>query len=440
MNHLTHPNTQITYHTQIKKEMSKGKVCLAYSGGLDTSIILAWLLEQGYEVVAFMANVGQEEDFKAAEEKAMKIGATKFVCVDCREDFVKDILFPAVQVNAVYEDVYLMGTSLARPVIAKAQIDVAEQEGCFAVAHGCTGKGNDQIRFELSFYALKPDVQCIAPWRLPEFFERFAGRADLLEYAAEKGIPVAQTKAKPWSTDENQAHISYEAGILEDPNTTPPKDMWKLTVDPLDAPDKPQDLTIDFEKGLPVKVSYTCNETGKEVVATTPLDIFLTVSNVARANGVGRIDIVENRYINLKSRGCYEQAPLTVLRRAHVDLEGLVLDKEIRGIRDQFVTPTYSKLLYNGSYFTPECEYIRSMIEPSQKTVNGTVRLSLYKGNVIVLGRYSNTEKLYDATESSMDELTGFMPTDTTGFIAIQAIRIKKYGQSKKDNNEKLTL
>lgn len=420
--------------------MSKGKVCLAYSGGLDTSVILAWLLDQGYEVVAFMANVGQEEDFEAAKEKALKIGATKFVCVDCREEFVKDILFPAVQVNAVYEDVYLLGTSLARPVIAKVQIDVAEKEGCFAVAHGCTGKGNDQIRFELSFYALKPDVKVIAPWRLPEFFERFAGRADLINYAAEKGIPVAQTKAKPWSTDENQAHISYEAGILEDPNTTPPKDMWKLIVDPLDAPDQPQDITIDFQKGLPVKVQFKDNSTGKDVVATSPLDIFLTVSKVARANGVGRIDIVEDRYINLKSRGCYEQAPLTVLRKAHIDLEGLVLDKEVRALRDQFVTPSYSRLLYNGSYFTPECEYIRSMIQPSQNTVNGTVRVRLYKGNVIILGRYSETEHLYDATESSMDELTGFMPTDTTGFIAIQAIRIKKYGQAKRDKGEKLTL
>lgn len=420
--------------------MSKGKVCLAYSGGLDTSIILAWLLDQGYEVVAFMANVGQEEDFKAAEEKALKIGATKYVCVDVREEFVEKILFPAVQVNAVYEDVYLLGTSLARPVIAKAQIDVAEKEGCFAVAHGCTGKGNDQIRFELAFYALKPDIKCITPWRMPEFFERFAGRKDLLDYAAEKGIPVTQTKAKPWSTDENQAHISYEAGILEDPNTTPPKDMWKLITDPTDAPEKPQDLAIEFSKGVPVKLSYKCNQTGKDVVVTKPLDIFLAASNLGRAHGVGRIDIVEDRYINLKSRGCYEQAPLTILRKAHVDLEGLTLDKEVRHLRDQFVTPAYSSQLYNGAYFSPECEFIRSMIQPSQKTVNGTVRLSLYKGNVFILGRYSETENLYDATESSMDELTGFLPTDTTGFIAIQSIRIKKYGQSKKDKNDPITL
>ncbi|AET40011.1 argininosuccinate synthase Ecym_5244 [Eremothecium cymbalariae DBVPG len=418
--------------------MVNGKVCLAYSGGLDTSVILAWLLEQGYEVVAFMANVGQEEDFAAAEEKALKIGASKFVCVDCREEFVKDVLFPAVQVNAVYEDVYLLGTSLARPVIAKAQIDVAEREGCFAVSHGCTGKGNDQIRFELGFYALKPDVKVIAPWREPEFFNRFAGRNDLLEYASVKGIPVAQTKAKPWSTDENQAHISYEAGILEDPDVTPPKDMWKLITDPEDAPDVPEDVTVVFERGIPVKIVYKEGQVVKEAVE--PLDIFLTASKVARRNGVGRIDIVENRYINLKSRGCYEQAPLTLLRRAHVDLEGLTLDKEVRHLRDQFVTPTYSRLLYNGSYFTPECEYVRAMIPPSQNTVNGQVRLRLYKGNLVVLGRSSSTENLYDASESSMDELTGFEPTDTSGFIAIQAIRVKKYGQSKIDRNEPLTL
>lgn len=216
--------------------MSKGKVCLAYSGGLDTSVILAWLIEEGYEVIAFLADVGQEEDFEAAREKALKIGATKFVVKDVRREFVEELCFPAVQTNAIYENVYLLGTSLARPVIARAQIDVAREEGCFAVSHGCTGKGNDQVRFELAFYALKPDVKVIAPWRDPEFIKRFVGRKDLLEYAASKGIPVAQTKAKPWSTDENLAHISFEAGILEDPDTTPPKDMWKLTVDPTDAP------------------------------------------------------------------------------------------------------------------------------------------------------------------------------------------------------------
>lgn len=415
--------------------MSKGKVCLAYSGGLDTSVILAWLLEEGYEVVAFMANIGQEEDFEAAEKKALAIGATKFVCVDVRKEFVDEVLFPAIQVNAIYENVYLLGTSLARPVISKAQIDVAEQEGCFAVSHGCTGKGNDQVRFELSFYALKPDVKVIAPWRDPVFFKRFAGRKDLLDYAAEKGIPVAQTKAKPWSTDENMAHISFEAGILEDPDTTPPKDMWKLTVDPQDAPEQPEDFQIEFSKGKPVKLTLA---DGTSV--TDPVELFLTANAIARRNGVGRIDIVENRFIGIKSRGCYETPGLTILRSTHIDLEGLTLDREVRAIRDTFVTPSYSKLLYNGMYFTPECEYVRSMIQPSQNTVNGLVRARCYKGSLIILGRSSSTEKLYDATESSMDELTGFEPQEASGFIAVQAIRIKKYGEKAREDGNGLTL
>ncbi|QPG73005.1 argininosuccinate synthetase [Brettanomyces nanus] len=415
--------------------MSKGKVCLAYSGGLDTSVILAWLIEQGYEVVAFMANIGQEEDFEAAKIKALAIGATKFVCVDIQEEYVKKVLFPAIQVNAIYENVYLLGTALARPVIAKAQIAVAEQEGCFAVTHGCTGKGNDQVRFELSFYALQPDIKVITPWREPSFFKRFAGRQDLLDYATEKGIPVHQTKSKPWSTDENMAHISFEAGILEDPNHTPPKDMWKLTVDPLDAPDEPEDFTIQYKQGIPVKLTLA---DGTEV--SDPVKLFLTANAIARRNGVGRIDIVENRFIGIKSRGCYETPGLTILRSCHVDLEGLTLDREVRAIRDSYVTPTYSRLLYNGKYFTPECEYVRTMIAPSQKTVNGVVRARCYKGSLSILGRYSSTEHLYDATESSMDELTGFEPVDASGFIAIQSIRIKKYGQSARKDGGSLNL
>lgn len=409
--------------------MSKGKVCLAYSGGLDTSIILAWLLEQGYEVIAFMANIGQEEDFEAARAKALKIGASKYVLVDVREEFIKKVLYPAIQVNAIYENVYLLGTSLARPVIAKAQIQVAEQEGCFAVSHGCTGKGNDQVRFELSFYALKPDVKCITPWREPEFFNRFQGRKDLLAYAEEKGIPVTQTQAKPWSTDENLAHISFEAGILEDPNTTPPKDMWKLTVDPTEAPDAPETVDIHFSEGQPVKL------VSKDGTVSDPVDLFLTANKIARRNGVGRIDIVENRFIGIKSRGCYETPGLTLLRSAHIDLEGLTLDREVRALRDSFVTVNYSRILYNGLYFTPEGEYVRLMIGPAQKTVNGVVRVALYKGSVQILGRYSETEKLYDATESSMDELTGFAPEDATGFIKVQAIRIKKYGEQVREHN-----
>ena len=405
---------------------------MAYSGGLDTSVILAWLLEQGYEVIAFMADVGQEEDFEAAREKALKVGASKFVVEDVRKEFVEELCYPAIASNAIYENVYLLGTSLARPVIARAQIAVAEREGCFAVSHGCTGKGNDQVRFELAFYALKPDVKVIAPWRDPEFIQKFVGRKDLLDYAAAKGIPVAQTKAKPWSTDENLAHISFEAGILEDPDTTPPKDMWKLTVDPEDAPNKPELFEVYFENGLPSKLVY---ESGKEV--TEPVELFLTANKIARRNGVGRIDIVENRFIGIKSRGCYETPGLTLLRFAHIDLEGLTLDREVRQIRDQYVTPTWARILYNGLYFSPEGEYVRALIPPSQKTVNGKVRLSAYKGNLTILGRSSDTEKLYDATTASMDELTDFDPTDTTGFIAVQAIRIKKYGESKLEKGEK---
>ncbi|KAH2711171.1 argininosuccinate synthetase [Aspergillus fumigatus] len=396
--------------------MSKGKVCLAFSGGLDTSVILKWLIDEGYEVVAFTANVGQEEDFDAIREKALKLGAVKCEIADLRREFIEQLCFPAIACNAIYENVYLLG--------------------CFAVSHGCTGKGNDQVRFELAFYALQPDIKVIAPWRDPAFYNRFAGRNDLLSYAAEKGIPVTSTKAKPWSMDENLAHCSYEAGILEDPNVTPPADMWKLTQDPLTAPDQPEDFTVDFETGIPVKLEYT--EGGQKKVATDAVDLFLTANTIARRNGVGRIDIVENRFIGIKSRGCYETPGLTCLRAAHIDLEGLVLDREVRALRDQFVTFNYSKLLYNGLYFSPEREFLEASITASQKTVNGQVRCRAYKGSISILGRSSETEKLYDMSESSMDEIGDFAPTETTGFIGVSAIRLKKYGQMKQANGEKM--
>ena len=395
---------------------------------------VAWLIEEGYDVVCFMAAIGQEEDFKAAREKALKIGAKECYIEELNDEFVKELCFPAIQCNAIYENVYLLGTSLARPVIARAQIAVAQKENCQFVSHGCTGKGNDQVRFELAFYALQPDIQVIAPWRIPRFYETFKGRNDLLDYAAQKGIPVTSTKSKPWSMDENLAHCSYEAGILEDPDTTPPSDMWKLTADPiLSAPDEPEDIVVDFEKGLPVKLSSTSQK-----VATDPTDIFLTANTLARKHGVGRIDIVENRFIGLKSRGCYETPGLTILRNAHIDLEGLVLDREVRALRDQFVTVNYSKILYNGLYFSPEREFLEASIKESQKSVNGQVRLRLYKGNCIVLGRSSQTEKLYDASESSMDEIGAFEPFETGGFIKVQAIRLKKYGQKKSEAGERL--
>ncbi|KAH0582561.1 Argininosuccinate synthase [Termitomyces sp. J132] len=402
-----------------------GRVLLAYSGGLDTSCILAWLIEQGYEVYAFMANVGQEEDFVAAEAKALQVGAKKFFLEDLTREFVTELIYPAVQANCIYENVYLLGTSLARPVIARGMIAVAEREGCDFVSHGCTGKGNDQVRFELAFYGLKPDIKVIAPWRLPEFYNRFAGRQALLDYAAQKGIPVAQTKAKPWSTDENLFHISYEAGILEDPNTTPPVDMWKLTVAPEDAPQTPERLSIEFKTGLPVKITVP----DQNKVYTDPVEIFLALNALARKHGVGRIDIVENRFIGVKSRGCYESPGATILRVAHMDLEGLTLDRNVRALRDQFVTIELSRILYNGHFFTPEREFVTSSIPASQRTVNGVVRLKLYKGNVVVEGRKS-PEGLYDEQQSSMDELGGFEPTDTSGFIQIESIRIKKWAQA----------
>ncbi|KAK7687758.1 Argininosuccinate synthase [Cerrena zonata] len=404
---------------------SKGRVLLAYSGGLDTSCILAWLIEEGYEVYAFMADVGQEEDYEAARKKALAVGAKKFFLEDLKSEFITELIYPALQANCIYENVYLLGTSLARPVIARGMMAVAAKEGCDFVSHGCTGKGNDQVRFELAFYGLKPDIKVIAPWRIPAFYHRFAGRQALLAFAAEKNIPVTQTAAKPWSTDENLYHISYEAGILEDPNTTPPADMWKLTVSPENAPTTPEQISIEFKAGLPVKVTVP----EQQKTYTDGVEIFLALNALARKHGIGRIDIVENRFIGVKSRGCYESPGATILRAAHVDLEGLTLDRNVRALRDQFVTVELSKILYNGHWFTPEREFITSAIPASQRTVNGVVRLKLYKGNVIIEGRYSD-EGLYDEKESSMDELGGFEPVDTTGFIAIESIRIKKWAQA----------
>lgn len=372
---------------------------------------------------------------------------------DLRREFVEELCFPAIQCNALYEGTYLLGkshsqlrrccikltiplrisgTSLARPVISRAQIAVAQKESCVAVSHGCTGKGNDQVRFELAFYALQPSIKVIAPWRLPEFYNRFAGRNDLLNFAAEKNIPVTSTKSKPWSMDENLAHCSYEAGILEDPDTTPPEDMWKLTNDPKSAPSEPEDFTITFTAGIPTKL---VTSTG---TITEPLELFLAANAIARKHGVGRIDIVENRFIGIKSRGCYETPGLTILWAAHLDLEGLTLDREVRALRDQFATVGWSRCLYNGLYFSPEREYLEHAVVAAQGSVNGQVRCRVFKGHFSILGRSSDTEKLYDMSESSMDEIGSFEPSDTTGFIAIQAIRLKKYGATKAEKGERL--
>lgn len=414
--------------------MSKGRVCLAYSGGLDTSTILKWLINENYTVVCFLANVGQEEDWKAVEEKALKLGAEKMVIRDLQQTFVNEMVFRAVQCNAIYEDRYLLGTSLARPVIAREQVRVAHEYKCDILSHGCTGKGNDQVRFELAWQALDPSMRILAPWRIPEFINRFQGRNDLLEYAKKNDIPVSSTPKAPWSMDENLVHCSYEAGILEDPSHEPPKHLWKMTIDPTDAPDKPYRFTLHFAKGIPVRL---VTEDKKET--TEAVELFKLLNKIGHDHGVGRIDIVENRFIGLKSRGCYDTPGLTILRLAHIDLEGLVMDTKVRELRDQFATSSWSRMLYNGMYFSPEREFIDNSIEFSQQNVNGVVQMMAYKGNAYTLGRSSETSNLYSEEDASMDSLETFSPMDTTGFIAIQAIRLKKYGESKIAQGKPLT-
>ncbi|CAM1501305.1 Fc.00g104670.m01.CDS01 [Cosmosporella sp. VM-42] len=438
--------------------MAAKRVCLAYSGGLDTSVILAWLIEKGYTVVAFLADVGQDEDYDAVKAKAEKIGAERMIIQDLQQELVEEMVWPAVQCafgrspvrsaqlpstamltshaigNAVYEDAYLLGTSLARPVIAKAMMKVANQYNCEFLSHGCTGKGNEYVRFELAWKALDQKTKTIIPWRLPEFCERFAGRQALLDFAESKGVPVTSTKQKPFSMDANLVHCSYEAGLLEQPELEPPADMWTMTVDPMKAPDEPTRFTVHFEKGIPIKL-----EVGDKTV-TGSLDIFKAANEIGRANGVGRVDIVESRFIGLKSRGCYDTPGLTILRTAHRDLEGLVMDSRVRAIRDQMVTSNWTACLYNGMYFSPEREFLHNSIVFSQRHVEGKVNMVAYKGSAFVIGRSSETSNLYSETESSMDTLEGFSPMDTSGFIAIQAIRLEKYGARKIKDGEPLAL
>ncbi|KAL8935155.1 MAG: hypothetical protein Q9216_005563 [Gyalolechia sp. 2 TL-2023] len=385
-----------------------GRLCLAYSGGLDTSCILRWLLDAGYEVICFLANVGQLEDFDAVEAKALKIGASKMVILDLRREFIEEFCFRAIQCNAQYEGRYLLGTSLARPAIARAQMRVAKEHGCDFVSHGCTGKGNDGIRFELAFLSMDPKIQIIAPWRMPKFYEQFQGRNDLLDYAAAKKIPTVQSKAKPYSMDDNLSHCSYEAGMLEDPAVTPPDDMWTRTVDPRAAPDIPVDITLTFEQGIPTRLTADKKE------YTDSIELFDALNDIGNKSGIGRIDIVENRFIGLKSRGCYDAPAMTILRLAHLDAEGLVLDSRVRSLRDCFVTHNWTELIYNGLYFSPEREFLENSLLFSQQRVNAEVRLRCYKGSVSILGRSSKTEKLYSEEDASMDSLENFTPLDTS--------------------------
>lgn len=397
------------------------KVVLAYSGGLDTSCILVWLKEQGYQVVAVLANIGQDEDFEAAREKATNLGATKVVIPDVRKEFVEEFIWHSIQANGLYEDRYPMGTALARPCIARAMIKVVREENAHYIAHGATGKGNDQIRFELSAYALHPKIKVVCPWRLPDFYNRFLGRNELLDYAKEKGIPVSATPKNPWSIDANLMHISYESGILEDPNTHAPKDLYEMTASPSNAPDEPTIVDIEFKNGLPVSIKNLKDGTTQ----TEPLEIFQYCNKLGGENGVGRIDIVENRFIGMKSRGIYETPGGTILLTAHLDLEVFTMDREVRRIKRD-LDQKFADQVYRGFWFSPECEFTRSCIAKSQENVEGTVTLKIYKGNVNVLGRKSPLSS-YNEELVSMNVQGDYEPMDAGGFIKINALRLQEY-------------
>ena len=398
--------------------MKKEKVILAYSGGLDTSVILKWLIDKNYEVVAYVANVGQEDDFEDVEKKALEIGASKVYIEDLREEFVTDYIFPAIQANAIYENRYLLGTSLARPIIAKRQIEIAAKENAQFVSHGATGKGNDQVRFELSFYALNPSIKVLAPWKMQEFLDQFKGRTDMLNYADEKGIPVKASLSKPYSEDDNLMHISHEAGILEDPAYKPEKDMFTKMVHPTDAPDKMISLSIDFKDGIPVNINN--KDTGETIKGA--LKLFNYLNKIGGDNGVGLLDMVENRFVGIKSRGVYETPAGTILMLAHRDIEGIAMDREVMKIRDM-LSPKFAELVYNGFWFSPEMDFLMAAIKKSQELIDGTVYMSLYKGNVLIEGRESPSS-LYNQDLASMDIEGGFDQKDSEGFIKINAIRL----------------
>ncbi|HJQ22886.1 MAG TPA: argininosuccinate synthase [Blastocatellia bacterium] len=387
------------------------KVVLAYSGGLDTSVILRWLKETyACEVVCFAADVGQAEELGGLEEKAMATGASKLYVEDLREEFVRDFVFPALKANAVYEGVYLMGTSLARPLIAKKQIEIARQEGAQAVAHGATGKGNDQVRFELTYYALEPNIRVIAPWR--EW--GFKSRSDLIAYAERHEIPVTATKEKPYSMDRNLMHISYEGGILEDPWAEPPANIFILTRSPEDAPDKPAYVEIEFEAGIPVAVD------GEKLSPASLLD---RLNKIGGEHGIGRIDLVENRFVGMKSRGVYETPGVTILQAAHRAVESLTLDREVAHIKDSLNT-RIAEMIYYGFWYTPEFEAIRALIDETQKNVTGTARLKLYKGNCLVTGRRSPLS-LYSEAFATFERDTVYNQRDAEGFIKLNALRLR---------------
>ena len=391
--------------------MNADKVVLAYSGGLDTSVILRWLKEQyGCEVVAFCADLGQGEDLQAVKRKALRTGASKAVVGDLREEFVKDYVFPMLRANAVYEGSYLFGTSIARPLIAKAQIDVAAQEHADAVSHGATGKGNDQVRFELTYYALKPGIKVIAPWRIWDL----NSRSSLMAYASKHGIPVPVTKAKPYSTDRNLFHISYEGGILEDPWKEPPADMF-VWCRPLEkTPNRAEYVEIDYRRGDPVAMN------GRKL---SPAKLLAALNGLGAKHGIGRVDVVENRYVGMKSRGVYETPGGTILHAAHRALESITMDREVLRLRDSLI-PRYAEMIYYGYWFAPEREVLQKTIDAAQANVSGRARLKLYKGNVMVAGRKSDTS-LYDPKIATFEEDDVYHQGDADGFIRLNALRLR---------------
>ena len=420
------------------------KIVLAYSGGLDTSVLLTWLKETySAEIVAFCADVGQEEELQGVEPKALKTGASKCYIEDLREEFARDFIFPMMQAGAIYEGQYFLGTSIARPCIAKRMVEIAKAEGAHAVAHGATGKGNDQVRFELASAALAPSLEVIAPWRQDRFREEFPGRAEMIAYAEKHNIPVQASAKKPYSMDRNLLHISFEAGILEDPwydaSAEKARDMYVLSVSPEDAPDKAEHVELSVEKGNCTAVGYnnidallkTLGYTGAVVtnsenhVILSPYWVMKVLNALGGAHGCGRVDMVENRFVGMKSRGVYETPGGSILHFAHRQIESLTMDREVMHLRDSLI-PKYAELVYYGFWFAPEREALQALVTESQKNVTGVARVKLYKGNIIAAGRKSPLS-LYNPEIATMeaDPTKAYNQNDATGFIALNALRLK---------------
>jgi len=391
------------------------KVVLAYSGGLDTSIILKWLQDEyNCEVVTFTADIGQGEEVEPARIKAEALGIKEIYVEDLREEFARDFVFPMFRANTVYEGEYLLGTSIARPLISKRQIEIANETGADAVSHGATGKGNDQVRFELGYYALKPDIHVIAPWREWDL----NSREKLLAYAETHGIKIDKKPGEksPYSMDANSLHISYEGGMLENPWNEPEESMWRWTVSPENAPDEPTYIEVTYQRGDIIEINGE---------AKSPAEVMETLNKIGGANGIGRLDIVENRYVGMKSRGCYETPAGTIMIKAHRAIESITLDREAAHLKDELM-PKYASLIYNGYWWSPERNMMQAMIDESQKTVNGRVRLKLYKGNVVVVGRDSHTHNLFDENIATFEEDNGaYNQADAEGFIRLNSLRLR---------------